>query len=183
MECSAPPASMPIVPSPGERPEERDGGWRLTLRGRTIFKDWDVDEPGRACDPAVGCPPGVGLVERFALAQHSLSVEPYPQILRLSVFVLLQLLDEHALKLSESPRRILGEHGRYAAPIVEAQPDDRVLVRDGPLKFHRELVSVEHAREQLHVLGSDRRARENHDSVGSTTSVHTNRGSSPVSSV
>ena len=73
--------------------------------------------------------------------------------------------DQHASQFGESPGRVCSKHGHDSAPVVEAERDERVLVGDRPLEFHRELVSVEHPREQLHVVGSYWRPGEDHDAV------------------
>jgi hypothetical protein len=88
------------------------------------------------------------------------------------LFVMRELFDEHASEFGESPGGVSSKHVHDSASVVDAERDERVLVGDGPLEFHGELVSVEHAREQLHVVGSYRRPGEDHDAtVGSTTSV------------
>jgi hypothetical protein len=81
------------------------------------------------------------------------------------LFVLRELFDQHASQFGESPGRVCSKHGHDSAPVVEAERDERVLVGDRPLEFHRELVSVEHAREELHVVSSYWRPGEDHDAV------------------
>lgn len=94
-------------------------------------------------------------LERFTLAPEVLLVVRPPRA-RCVRFVLRQLLHEHAFELGESPRGVPGKYGHDPAPVVEAECDERALVDDGPLEFDPELVSVEQAREQLHVVGSYR---------------------------
>jgi hypothetical protein len=128
-------------------------------------------------------PPNEGLANGAALVADD-SLEPFtsaPEVLLVErllhaycvLFVLRELFDEHASEFGESPGGVCSKHGHDSAPVVEAECDERVLVGDGPVEFHGELVSVEHAREQLHVVGSYGRPGEDHDAVGSTTSVRT----------
>jgi hypothetical protein len=129
-------------------------------------------------------PPNEGLANGAALMADDW-LEPFtsaPEVLLVErllhaycvLFVLRELFDQHASEFGESPRGVCGKHGHDSAPVVDAERDERVLVGDGPLEFHGELVSVEHLREQLHVVGSYWRPGEDHEAaIGSTRSVRT----------
>jgi len=66
--------------------------------------------------------------------------------------VLRKLLDQHAAEFRESPWRIVAKHGHDPLAVGKADCDDRVAIREGPIKLRCQLVAVEHGREQLDVL-------------------------------
>ena len=68
--------------------------------------------------------------------------------------VLRKLPDQHASEFRESPWRIVAKHGHDPLAVGKADCDDRVTIREGPLKLRCQLVAVEHGREQLDVLGA-----------------------------
>ena len=112
----------------------------------------------------------------LTFAPEAFAIKPEAPLLchpSLALVVFLELGDEHTAQLREASRPA-GDHGHDPLTIGDAQRHDCVVVRDGPFKLCRELVAVEHGREQVHVVGSHRRAREDHASVLSTTRAQTN---------
>ena len=145
---------------------------KVVLHGDAVDDHANRDPPNEGLANGVA-PWAADWLEPFTSAPEVLLVE------RLShahcvLFVMLELFDEHASEFGESPGGVCSKHGHDSAPVVDAERDERVLVGDGPLEFHGELVSVEHLREQLHVVGSYWRPGEDHEAaIGSTRSVRT----------
>jgi hypothetical protein len=104
------------------------------------------------------------LSEAIASAGHHHLVDSRPLVLRFAVLAPFQLCDEHASEFGEARWWII-EYGHDAVSVFDAECDDRVVVGDATLEFPCEVVAVEQAREQLHLVASYLCPGEDHGAV------------------